>query len=251
MFELLTAHFPYDGQAFFVFRQWNCTFIAKYNFKHFEIINRWLGKLRSYGESVGLRGKSVCNWPEFLSNQNWISKKGSGFPLFITTKSSVCKLNGSSLSLTDFSHNRKTRSGPTHLIVFKQFSYNYYITDSGKYNVYDGDCSGGLQSEDSVGKTRHTDMDCEERCLNDLNCAGFSFKIPFYSTYGEKECWTYSAILAEGDGARNKRCYMKKCKNNSFVFCNTLAALIRLANIWISHTFFSLVTWQQTEFLGK
>ena len=94
-------------------------------------------------------------------------------------------------------------------------------------------------------------MDCEERCLNDLNCAGFSFKIPFYSTYGEKECWTYSAILAEGDGARNKRCYMKKCKNNSFVFCNTLAALIRLANIWISHTFFLLVTWQQTEFLGK
>lgn len=88
------------------------------------------------------------------------------------------------------------------------------IQDSGKYNVYDGDCSGGLQSEDSVGKTRHTDMDCEERCLNDLNCAGFSFKIPFYSTYGEKECWTYSAILAEGDGARNKRCYMKKFAEN-------------------------------------
>ena len=133
------------------------------------------------------------------------------------------------------------------------FSYNYYITDSGKYDVYDGDCSGGViqkQSADLANdeKRVHTDGGCEKICLNDPICTGFSFTIPFNDA---EECWTYSTRQAKGDGALNKRCYMKKCKNNSFVFCNTLAALIRLVKIWILHTFLSLVTWQQIEISEK
>ena len=69
-----------------------------------------------------------------------------------------------------------------------------------------GACEDGTSKENSTGMTFFSDRECKVRCLESIECTGYSIPIDKYSHW----CTTYTSPGLIGDQSSSSTCYMKK-----------------------------------------